>query len=299
MLMRKNYVYVGLAILFIVVCIVAVARIDSQKQTPEERRIEQVEQEQDSENNAPTTSPSGEVVQIPGSEEGSTDNVIQNRWGTLEYRVISCEIYDDTNILEQTQFPSEYFLEGEYPDPNYISSEINFYELREDCPEFVEWLELDYEESLNSDFDYDAFIAEHEADYTIEEHPDTRYIFVTVEVTNLTDEDFYTDIGAYLDVENVEPVYEGYPLRNSTDMMTYFDYLPDLTGDELDHYRGWYDFEPGESHIFTIGYTIRSWPEGNFRFTDDTTYYYYFSLSGESVTSARYYINSVCLNELI
>ena len=297
--MRKNYVYVGLAILFIAVCIVAVARIDSQKQTPEERRIEQVKQEQNSENNAPTTSPSGEVVQIPGSEESSTDNVMQNRWGTLEYRVISCEIYDDTNILEQTQFPSEYFLEGEYPDPNYISSEINFYELREDYPEFVEWLELDYEESLNSDFDYDAFIAEHEADYTIEEHPDTRYVFITVEVTNLTDEDFYTDIGAYLVVENVEPVYEGYPIRDATDMITYFDYLPDLTGDELDHNRGRYVFEPGESHIFTIGYTIRSWPEVNFRFTDDTTYYYCFFYEGESVTSARYYINSVCLNELI
>lgn len=297
--MRKNYVYVGLAILFIVVCLVAVARIDSQKQTPEERRIEQIEQEQNSENNAPTTSPSGEVVQNPGSEEGSTDNVMQNRWGTLEYRVISCEIYDDTNILEQTQFPSEYFLEGEYPDPNYISSEINSYELREDYPEYAEWCEMDYEEGLNSDFDYDAFIAEHEADYTIEEDPDTRYVFVTVEVTNLTDEELYTSVPARLCFEDVEPVYEGYPLRDRTDMITYFDYLPDLTGDELAHKRGWYDFEPGESRIFTIGYTIRSWPEENFRFTDDTTYYYYFSYEGESVTSARYYINSVCLNELI
>lgn len=298
--MKKKFVFAGFALLIVVGSVVIVARINNNKQTPLERHIEEINQEQNSENNTLATSPSGEVVQVSGSENSSEFNVMYNNRHTLEYKVISYEVYDDSNILDQSQFLTEYYLDGEYPDPNYIYSGINWHQLRADYPEVAEYLDLDYEDYINSSFDYDGFMEQHSGEYQIEAHPDTRYIFVTIEVTNLTDNTVEDDIPGLLCIQNDNQLYETEVNWTGKENVSYFDWLSEVSGDESYHRRTWYSFEPGESHTFTIGYTVRAWPymDSPLVFTENDLYYYCIPYADEQVTSPEYFMNSVCLNEL-
>lgn len=298
--MKKKIVFVSLALLIVVGGTVVVARMDNNKQTPLERHIEQINQEQNSENNTLSTSPSGEVEQVPDSGEISDSNVMYNNRHTLEYQIITYEVYDDSNILNQVQFPIEYYLEDRYPNPNYIYNGIAWHNLREDYPEVAEYLDLDYEDYINSSFDFEGFMTEHSDEYTISEHPETRYVFVTIEVTNISDNEIYESVPQLLCIENDVQAYDYDIHWYGASMVTYFDYIPDLSGDELLHKRTWYNFAPGETHRFTIGYTLRAYPfdDSPLLFSDNDTYYYCIPFPDEQVTSPIYFMNSVCLNEL-
>lgn len=301
--MKRKMVFTGLLCLFLAICVIFVIKIERNKQSPLERIKEH---EQSSANVENATSSPNEDVQIVDSNSTSSEetpsNVIYNDHVTLEYNVLSYEVYDDSNILEQTQFPSEYFVDGEYPDPNYVYTGTNFHQMRIDYPEVDEYLNLDYEDYINSDFDYDAFLAEHGSEYYIEEHPDTRYLFVTYEVTNISESEVYEPVTLYICVENDEQAYDpGYDFTYAMkEYFSYFDYLPDLEGDERAHYTGWYRFEPGESHTFTVGYTIRAYPERDtpLVFTDHDVYYICNPYPDESVTTPADFRRVVCLNEL-
>jgi hypothetical protein len=301
--MRKKIVSGIILVVILSICVVVVTRIEQMKKPPLERYID--EQEQTSVN-VQTDSSSDEVVSSEVPEETTTlenRNVILNDGCTLEYNIISYEVYDDTNILSQKQFLEEYYLDGEYPDPNYLYSGIVYHQLRKDYPEFDEYLDLDYEDHINSTFDYDGFMAEHSDEYTITEHPDTRYVFVTFEVTNISDANVYDSVPLRLCIENDNPVYDagdGYNDYMCLDSVSYFDYLPDVSGEEFTHHRTWYNFAPGESHTFTVGYTARAYPYQDlpFQFTDQDIYYYCNPYIDEYVTTPADLMRSVCLNDL-
>lgn len=247
----------------------------------------------------PSTTSVIDTTEATETIEEVDPNVFYNDRLSLEFKILNFNIYDDSNILEQSQYAEEYFITGAYPDPDYVYIGIMWTKLREEHPEVDEYLNLDYGEQLDSDFDFNAFINEHSDEYVVEAHPDTRYIFITFEVTNVTDNPLRESLSDWLYIENDSIDDNG---RNYvyTEAFSYFDYREDADDPEWVHYASYYTFAPRETRTFTIGYTLYAWPynDGEIVFTDNDRYYYCKPYIMEGETPPEELSRSVYLNDL-
>ncbi len=190
---------------------------------------------------------------------------ILNNTHTVEYEIVSYEIIDDTDIADQTNYSGEFFISGSIPDPNYLVEYTDYQQMRNDYSDVDEYISSNGNDGMTAD-EYQAFLDQHLAEYTSSKHPQTKYIFIHLIITNVADGpvDEYINNLRVIAVRGNDVVGEG-------EFNCYFDSSQHTDGEDRIHSYFVYTFrDNGESIECTIGCELR---EDYVDFSEENTYY--------------------------
>ena len=159
--MKKKAILIVIA-LIVIVAVVFVIKIEKKKTTPMERFLE-----------------SSQTTQKP---ETYVPAKIISDGGDLEYEFLSYDLIDDKDIQTQTKYKAEYFNDGKLPSSDCVVKWTDYTAMRRDYPKYDEYLTSLGEKGMTVP-EAEAFEREHEAEYTIEKHVKTKYLFVRCRIT--------------------------------------------------------------------------------------------------------------------
>ena len=167
--MKKNTIVLISAIL--VVLIVAVVAIERNSKSPMDRFLE-------------TNQSSGQLLLAASKSDKSnyTPKEIINNEGNLKYEFLSYELIDDKDIVIQTKYKAEYFIEGKVPPSDYVVKYTDYDAMARDYPKFDEYRESNCEKGM-TESEFNEFMREHEAEYSTDKHVKTKYLFVRCKIT--------------------------------------------------------------------------------------------------------------------
>lgn len=242
---KKLVIGVVLSVLCIIVIFSLVAIIDKNKQNPVERYL--LKSDSKIENNH--------------SYKGSDYSV------NLE--IIDVDVYTKEDILFQNQYNVDCFLDRCFPDIDYKYPYVDYDKMQVDFPVFKQYLDSYKTEGFSSESEYNRFLDEHLEDYTTYMKLDTKYIFVTLNVSNESDLSkecflnhnqilFMNDSGEYVFFTDV--IYNdddsGYVDEESRSLLF-----------------GRIVLNPNESRTITIGFICQLFPELQYKFSDNDEIY--------------------------
>lgn len=219
------------------ILIVVVNVIESQKKTPLERYQWRKEQEVDG-------------VQANGGK----NIIIQDYPGMVQYELLSYEIIEDFDIQKQDTYEASYFEGGELPDPFYTIKETDYAAVREEAPEFDEFLKnfTKYSEQEGAEIykRTQGIIDKHTKVF----HPKTMYLFIKCRMTNLEDREWTGHLNLEIIVTSADE--KDYNIQYNP---CYFDQTQEVNSAGEPCYTNWYTFKPEETVECTIGFAIRSY----------------------------------------
>ena len=158
----KRKVSISVAILALIALAAAVVLIEKKSKTPMERYLE-------------TTQTTKQPVKyIPAK-------IIDNDGG-LQYEFLSYDLIDDKDIETQTKYKAEYFDDGKLPLSDYVVKKVDYDAMARDYPKFDEYRESNCEKGMTYE-EYEAFMREHEDEYSSELHVKTKYFFIRCRIT--------------------------------------------------------------------------------------------------------------------
>lgn len=231
-------------------CVTYIVNSEKDRQYPEERYMEK--QNRENEGIKPAEQDASDKEQ---SEENRKENGHCITYGKFTYEILAWERIDDTEIETQETYPEEHFRDG-IPDADYEIEMVYDYEaLFSDYPGYEELFMNRY--TYEQD-DYFAQIEKYEIDeasYRQTTHPETRYFFFRMKITNTTDK----DQELVLNELNLIHANRNNGFALYTDGICYFDKAVYTEGEERLHQFTWYNMKPGETLECTVGYEMRTY----------------------------------------
>jgi len=181
--------------------------------------------------------------------------------GQLKYHFLSYEIMEDTEVEACGKYNAEYFYSGDFPDTEYKENIVDYNAIAAESPEMYEYYFGDTGYS-----DEDQEIYERNIDiinkYTTYEHPETKYLFVKCEITNLSEDPLSERVSIY--TANAAADGSNWAFHDNT---RYFDKSVNLQGEDRTHDFFLYNFKAGETLECTLGFECRV------EFGEDEIYY--------------------------
>ena len=165
------------------VCIAFIVKNEKNKQAPIERYYEKNESEEDNEKDQ-----TGETKKENQTDSNDFTERHSFQQGSIIYEFLSVDIVEETEIKTQTKYPAANFYDEVFPDSNYQATVRDWKTMVEEAPELKNIFESSF------DYSYDKYekIYDKYADIikknTYEAHPNTRYYFVHMRVTNTSDD---------------------------------------------------------------------------------------------------------------
>ena len=159
--MKKKAILIVIALIAIV-AVVFVINIEKNRKTPMERFLETSQTTEKAKNYVPAKI------------------LMDNK--NIQYEFLSYDLIDDKDIEKQTKYKAEYFVEGRVPPSDYVVKWTDFDAMARDYPKFDEYRESFGERGM-TEAEKEEFMREHEAEYTIDKHVKTKYLFVRCRIT--------------------------------------------------------------------------------------------------------------------
>lgn len=258
--MSRKILKVAFAVLSLLIIASMVIFIEKHKVKPKERaEMQSTEQmnssiiSEDLQSNADGYPDSDEKSSRDAVSDEGIDNEKITK-GKLVYYPKSYEIV--TSEDELLKYKLEFFDTEGYPplQGDYEEEWIDYEAIRNEVPE------LDNLWNHKSDYTDDEFQRiEDKYEDVIKNHTEIRkplvsYLFVTLEIENITDKPLYDAISLYIIGDNY----------NFTDMICYFDKTESRTIDEKAKNLSWYHYAPREKMECTIAFPLSEsyFPEG-------------------------------------
>ena len=247
--MKKKAILIFIALIAIV-AVVFVINIEKNRKTPMERFLETSQTTEKAKNYVPAKI------------------LMDNK--NIQYEFLSYDLIDDKDIEKQTKYKAEFFIEGKVPPSDYVVKWTDFDAMARDYPEFDECRNSNGERGM-TEAEKEEFMREHEAEYTIEKHVKTKYLFVRCRIT-------YTGAG-----RNTHWMAQPYVFATDKNAKIvsafaggsycYFDHpQPALWEDGNRENLFWYKFEKeGDSVECVLGIRLRG--DRGTGFSEDNTYY--------------------------
>ena len=242
----KKELPVIVAVLALVGLVAAVIAIERKSKTPIDRYME-------------TTQTTKQTVKYIPAKIISNDE-------ELQYEFLSYDLIDDKDIETQTKYKAEFFDDGKLPPSDYVVKKTDFDAMARDYPKFDEYRESNCERGMTYE-EYEAFMREHEDEYSTEVHVKTKYYFIRCRITY---------IGGGINESNEKCVsafdfliMNGDKMIGASNPGCYFDHSQNTEGERkrFNYYR----FEKvGDSIECIIGGRLR---EDYDRFSQATGYY--------------------------
>lgn len=242
----KRKVSISVAILALIALAAAVVLIEKNSKTPIDRYME-------------TTQTTKQTVKYIPAKIISNDE-------ELQYEFLSYDLIDDKDIETQTKYKAEFFDDGKLPPSDYVVKKTDFDAMARDYPKFDEYRESNCERGMTYE-EYEAFMREHEDEYSTEVHVKTKYYFIRCRITY---------IGGGINESNEKCVsafdfliMNGDKMIGASNPGCYFDHSQNTEGERkrFNYYR----FEKvGDSIECIIGGRLR---EDYDRFSQATGYY--------------------------
>jgi len=186
--------------------------------------------------------------------------------GGLQYEFLSYDLIDDKDIETQTKYKAEYFDDGKLPPSDYVVKKVDHAAMRRDFPKYDEYVSSNCTKGMTYE-EYEAFMREHEDEYSTEVHVKTKYYFIRCRITY---------IGGGINESNEKCVsafdfliMNGDKMIGASNPGCYFDHSQNTEGERkrFNYYR----FEKvGDSIECIIGGRLR---EDYDRFSQATGYY--------------------------
>ena len=242
----KKRLLVVIAALALVVLVAAVIVIESKSKTPMDRYLE-------------TTQTTKQQVKYIPAKIISNDE-------ELQYEFLSYDLIDDKDIEKQTKYKAEYFDDGKLPPSDYVVKKVDHAAMRRDFPKYDEYVSSNCTKGMTYE-EYEAFMREHEDEYSTEVHVKTKYYFIRCRITY---------IGGGINESNEKCVsafdfliMNGDKMIGASNPGCYFDHSQNTEGERkrFNYYR----FEKvGDSIECIIGGRLR---DDYDRFSEATGYY--------------------------
>lgn len=200
----------------------------------------------------------GEIIEEADTTETSQandedDDYVGIRWGALQYEFLSYEIFDNSQIQEQTTYLSNYFYDNQLPEKNY-ESVLDREAAGAECPELKAYWEDDSDsysvQEIKRLYDENDDVIQK---YTTMVPVDTYYIFVKCKVTNLRE----TGMEASLDdISVMASGKDNSTFTPSWETICYFDKSVHTVGAdrENNYYRK--NFAPNEAFECVLGFAV-------------------------------------------
>lgn len=184
----------------------------------------------------------------------------------LQYEFLSYDLIDDKDIETQTKYKAEFFDDGKLPPSDYVVKKVDHAAMRRDFPKYDEYVSSNCTKGMTYE-EYEAFMREHEDEYSTEVHVKTKYYFIRCRITY---------IGGGINESNEKCVsafdfliMNGDKMIGASNPGCYFDHSQNTEGERkrFNYYR----FEKvGDSIECIIGGRLR---EDYDRFSQATGYY--------------------------
>ena len=184
----------------------------------------------------------------------------------LQYEFLSYDLIDDKDIEKQTKYKAEYFDDGKLPPSDYVVKKVDHAAMRRDFPKYDEYVSSNCTKGMTYE-EYEAFMREHEDEYSTEVHVKTKYYFIRCRITY---------IGGGINESNEKCVsafdfliMNGDKMIGASNPGCYFDHSQNTEGERkrFNYYR----FEKvGDSIECIIGGRLR---DDYDRFSEATGYY--------------------------
>jgi len=184
----------------------------------------------------------------------------------LQYEFLSYDLIDDKDIETQTKYKAEFFDDGKLPPSDYVVKKVDHAAMRRDFPKYDEYVSSNGTKGMTYE-EYEAFMREHEDEYSTEVHVKTKYYFIRCRITY---------IGGGINESNEKCVsafdfliMNGDKMIGASNPGCYFDHSQNTEGERkrFNYYR----FEKvGDSIECIIGGRLR---EDYDRFSEATGYY--------------------------
>ena len=100
----------------------------------------------------------------------------------LQYEFLSYDLIDDKDIEKQTKYKAEYFDDGKLPPSDYVVKKVDHAAMRRDFPKYDEYVSSNCTKGMTYE-EYEAFMREHEDEYSTEVHVKTKYYFIRCRIT--------------------------------------------------------------------------------------------------------------------
>ena len=186
----------------------------------------------------------------------------------INIEVLDAQIYTKDDILLQSQYKAEYFFDECLPDVNYKYAYVDWQKMQEDFPEFKEYVDSLKTTGFSSEEEYQKFLDENLEDYTTYMELDTKYIFVTLEITSES-EDYKR-----LSLSENQIIFVNEDSEWALYDMTYCDATtgyPDYES-RIENFAC-ITLKSHETKIVTIGYVAMEYPNLNYKFSDSDKIY--------------------------
>lgn len=241
--MTRNVLRAAVIIVIAVVLIGAVWYTESHKQSPERRAVKQFQETHKLSDDADSSSSDD----ADSNEKNKDDGTVFFSEG-LMYKPLSYTIMSETDPRLRTDYQKVYYADGKYPDPDYKVDDLDIEGLKKASPELKDLYEHDEDYTYAESEEIFNRNADLLKEYTISVHPKTRYLFITMDITNTKDVISDSYLALYIADENAD----------MTDNLVYFDKAVHISSSEEDRksFR-LYRYKPGETIQTTIGFALR------------------------------------------
>lgn len=152
------------AIMMLSILLFAVIMVEKNNKTPMQRYLE--------------------TSQTTKNTDKYTPVKITNDDGNLQFEFLSYDLIDDKDIEKQTKYKSEYFIDGKVPPSDYVVRDIDYDALRRDYPKYDEFYSSDGKKGMTYE-EAGELEREHGAEYMIDKHIKTKYMFIRCRITYL------------------------------------------------------------------------------------------------------------------
>lgn len=187
----------------------------------------------------------------------------------INIEIMDVEIYTKENILLQNQYNVDYFRDRCFPDVAYNYAYVDYDKMQVDFPVFKQYLDSYKTEGFSSESEYESFLDEHLEDYTTYMELDTKYVFITLYVSNESD----LDKVCYLTKNQILFVNDSNNFVFMSDLFYCDDDSEILDENKRSLYFGHVKLNPNESKKITIGFLCQLYPPLDYEFSDNDKIY--------------------------
>ena len=194
----------------------------------------------------------------------------------IQYEFLSYDLIDDKDIVKQTKYKAEYFIDGKVPPSDYVVKWVDFDAMRRDYPKVDEHISSNGKAGMTR-AEYEMFLQDHEAEYTTDKHVKTKYLFIRCRIT-------YTGNGRNKErLDNVSVLtMNGNKTINQMNEFCYLDHPQPEIWEDNDREGGyfWHGFEKaGDCIECVIGCRLREYNDV-LTLKDNDVYYIGFEPQG-------------------
>lgn len=248
----KKIKWLFVMVVFVVVgavCIAFIVKNEKNKQAPIERYYEKNESEEDNEKDH-----TGESKKENQTDSNDFTERHSFQQGNIIYEFLSVDIVEETEIKTQTKYPAANFYDEVFPDSNYQATVRDWKTMVEEAPELKNIFESSFDYSYD---EYEKIYDKYEdiiKKNTYEAHPNTRYYFVHMRVTNTSDEKNRDVV-----MNELRTIVTNGNKKTSSinESICYFSSPQNIRGEERAQFFFWYNMAPGEVLECTVGFQVR------------------------------------------